>query len=94
MRSVFADTFCWIVLTNVEDLAHEKAKALMLPLHPRSIITTEEVLTEYLNYFGGWGANFRRKALVNTQQDAFDVHNGGAMDADEAHRIQFSGEIV
>jgi predicted nucleic acid-binding protein len=28
MNAVFADTFYWIAFTNIQDLAHEKAKAL------------------------------------------------------------------
>jgi len=44
MRAVFADTFYWIALTNVQDLAHEKAKALTLSLRPRIVFTIEEVL--------------------------------------------------
>lgn len=67
MNAVFADTFYWIAF-NVQDLAHEKAKALTLSSPPRIIVTTEEVLIEYLNYFAGWGVNFRRKALANVQR--------------------------
>jgi len=67
MTAVFADTFYWIAFTNVQDRAHEKAKALTLSRMPGVIVTTEEVLIEYLNYFGAWGYNFRRKALANVQ---------------------------
>jgi predicted nucleic acid-binding protein len=65
MSVVFADTFYWIAFTNILDAAHEKAKALALKRS--TILTTEEVLIEYLNYFAAWGENFRRKALVNTR---------------------------
>jgi len=65
MRAVFADTFYWIAFTNPQDIAHESAKAYTLTTKPKWIVTTEEVLTEYLNYFAGWGANFRRKASLN-----------------------------
>lgn len=34
---------------------------------PRLILTTEEVLTEYLNYFAAWGKQFRRTATTNVQ---------------------------
>ena len=27
MKTVFADTFYWIAFTNVQDLAHDRAKA-------------------------------------------------------------------
>jgi uncharacterized protein len=55
MNAVFADTFYWIALTNVQDLAHEKAKVFTRSTNPSKICTTEEVLIEYLNYFAGWG---------------------------------------
>jgi len=67
MNAVFADTFYWIAITNLQDLSHEKAKALTLSSMPRALCTTEEVLTEYLNYFAAWGPNFRRKASINVQ---------------------------
>jgi predicted nucleic acid-binding protein len=61
MNAVFADTFYWIAFTNVRDLAHERAKALILSLLPQ-IVTTEEVLIEYLNYFAGWGRSSGARA--------------------------------
>ena len=67
MNAVFADTFYWIAITNVQDLAHEKAKAFALQTTQGALCTTQEVLTEYLNYFAAWGPNFRRKASINVQ---------------------------
>ena len=52
---------------KLQDLAHEQAKALTLSVRPRMIFTTQEVLTEYLNYFAGWSPNFRLKASTNVQ---------------------------
>ena len=34
MNAVFADTFYWIAMTNLQDLAHEKAKAFSLSTTP------------------------------------------------------------
>lgn len=67
MNVVFADTFYWIALTNVQDLAHEKAKSLTFATPPAIICSTEEVLIEYLNYFAGWGPRFRQQASINVQ---------------------------
>jgi uncharacterized protein len=67
MNAVFADTFYWIALTNVQDLAHEKAKSFTRATNPTKICTTEEVLIEYLNYFAGWGPRFRQQAATNVQ---------------------------
>ncbi|MBZ5618134.1 MAG: PIN domain-containing protein [Acidobacteriia bacterium] len=67
MNTVFADTFYWIALTNVQDLAHERAKAFTRSATPGTICTTEEVLIEYLNFFAQWGPHFRRKVAINIQ---------------------------
>jgi predicted nucleic acid-binding protein len=34
---------------------------------PRPILTTEEVLTEYLNYFAAWGPQLRHTATTNIE---------------------------
>jgi uncharacterized protein len=65
MTAVFADTFYWIAITNIKDDAHAKAKSFALSAQRGMIFTTEEVLTEYLNYFGAWGSGFRGKASAN-----------------------------
>ena len=67
MTAIFADTFYWIAFTNIRDVAHERAKAFTRATPPRLILTTEEVLTEYLNYFAAWGSLFRRTATANIQ---------------------------
>lgn len=67
MTAVFADTFFWIALTNVQDQDHERAKSFAVSSTIGTIFTTEEVLTEYLNYFAGWGPGLREKAAPNVQ---------------------------
>jgi len=67
MNPVFADTFYWVALTNLRDPAYEKAKAVLRPVRRGAILTTEEVLTEYLNYFAAWGPKLRAKAAMNAQ---------------------------
>lgn len=62
MNLAFADTFYWIAITNSRDLAHATVKSFT---PSGALCTTEEVLTEYLNYFAAWGSNFRRKASMN-----------------------------
>ena len=68
MNAVFADTFYWIAFTNFKDVAHERVKAFTLAANVDLIWTTEEVLTEYLNYFAGWGTHFRNKAMLNVSR--------------------------
>lgn len=65
--ALFADTFYWISLTNPEDASHRQATLLdESPTRP-IIITTEEVLTEFLTFFSGKGPFLRAKAVAITR---------------------------
>ena len=68
MNLIFADTFFWIALTNPEDGSHEQAKGFIAAARPGGIVTTEQVLTEYLNYFSAWGPSYRHKISTNVEQ--------------------------
>lgn len=57
MTRVFADTSYWIALTLPKDEAHEAAMAFEGP-----ILTTHEVLSEYLAYFSAAPTHLRGKA--------------------------------
>ena len=65
MTAIFADTFYWVALTNVRDSAHERAKEFSRSLSSASLVTTEPVLIEYLNYFAAWGPEFRLMASAS-----------------------------
>ncbi|MFN0105969.1 MAG: type II toxin-antitoxin system VapC family toxin [Bryobacteraceae bacterium] len=67
MKAIFADTFYWVALTNKLDALHERALALPRSLGLPQIVTTEQVITEYLNFFPKWGEHFRRKASANVR---------------------------
>ncbi|HXE63782.1 MAG TPA: type II toxin-antitoxin system VapC family toxin [Bryobacteraceae bacterium] len=67
MKAIFADTFYWIALTNKLDAVHEQALAISRSLGSSRIVTTEQVITEYLKFFGEWGERFRRKATGNVR---------------------------
>ena len=51
MRAVFADTFYWIALTNPSDSRYPDAIALDHALSDAMIVTTDEILTEFLTFF-------------------------------------------
>ncbi len=61
---VFADTFYWIALSNPEDGAHAHASLFDQSPDRPPIVTTEEVLTEFLTFFGGKGPFLRVKAVA------------------------------
>jgi predicted nucleic acid-binding protein len=46
VSAVFADTFYWIALTNKRDSAHRAVMELTRNLAQRSVVTSDEVLTE------------------------------------------------
>ena len=62
-RAVFADTFYWIALFNPNDSFYEQALALSRSLQNTFIVTTDEVLTEFLTYFASGDPEVRRKAV-------------------------------
>ena len=68
MPEVFADTFYWIALLNPTDKWHQKATAISQANPEASLVTTEAVLTEFLNYFSGGGERMRRAASVLCDQ--------------------------
>ena len=49
MTGVFADTVYWIALVNRRDRLHAKVAAMVARLETHRLITSEMVLTEFLN---------------------------------------------
>jgi predicted nucleic acid-binding protein len=62
MRTLFADTFYWVALTNPQDQWHQQVLAVSRTLQGVRLVTTEEVLTEYLNFLAPRGSHLRRRA--------------------------------
>jgi uncharacterized protein len=62
MREVFADTFWWIALANRKDNWHQQAKNLTPSLSDARIVTSDEVLIEFLNFFSNLGTQLREKS--------------------------------
>ena len=56
---VFADTFYWIALTDSADEFHVRAREVR-----RDIVTTDEVLTEYLTFFCAAPEFIRREVAL------------------------------
>jgi uncharacterized protein len=55
MKQIFADTFYWIALTNPRDNWHQRVLDLTATLDRIQIFTTDEVLTEVLNFLCTYG---------------------------------------
>lgn len=62
MSTVFADSFYWIALNSPTDPWCEPAKRVSRSLGACRIITTDEVLAEFLTHFSKRGEFWRMKA--------------------------------
>jgi uncharacterized protein len=62
MKRVFADTFYWIALTDVRDSAHQQAAALSNEIKEWKLVTSDEMLIEYLTFFARFPGGLRRAA--------------------------------
>ena len=75
MNAVFADAGYWIALFNPRDQLHTKAITVSNTLQGRPIVTSQMVLTEFLNHYAALGQPFRQRAMqvVRRLQDDADV---------------------
>ena len=64
MRRVFADTYYWIALLNDQDQGHAAAQAVGQSLGQATVVTTQEVLSEVLTHFSGYGRFMRQTAAA------------------------------
>ncbi|MBD2103074.1 type II toxin-antitoxin system VapC family toxin [Leptolyngbya sp. FACHB-261] len=67
MKAVFADTFYWVALANPRDQYHRKAKTVSQSLYQHQLITTDEVLVEFLSLFASYGIEMKQRAVLMVQ---------------------------
>jgi len=67
MTARFGDTFYWIALTDSRDSAHRRALELAAEPASSLLVTTDEVLVEFLTFFGMAPEPIRRKAVGNAR---------------------------
>jgi len=63
VKTVFVDTHYWIAVTRPDDQWREPAKAARDALGPVLLVTTDEVLTEYLAALSHGGQVLRKLAV-------------------------------
>ncbi len=61
MNPIFVDTQFFIAIFQETDQWHHRAIEVESSIEGRSFITTDEVLSEVLNYFSGFGERTRRE---------------------------------
>jgi len=62
MTALFADTFYWVAPADFADSAHKRALAITAERALSRIVTTDEVLTEYLTFFSAAPEPVRHEA--------------------------------
>jgi uncharacterized protein len=67
MTALFADTFYWIALADFNDSAPQRALALTSEHAASQIVTTDEVLAEYLTFFSTAPEPLRRGVAESVQ---------------------------
>jgi uncharacterized protein len=65
MKKIFVDTSYWIAILNPKDEHHEPARNVSGTLQNITFVTSEMVLTEFLNGFAHKGPQFRRQAYLS-----------------------------
>jgi predicted nucleic acid-binding protein len=75
MNAIFADAGYWIALFNPRDRLHGRAIAVSKAAAGRHIVTSQSVLTEFLNYYAPLGPMFRGRAVhvVRSIENRTDV---------------------
>jgi uncharacterized protein len=68
VTAIFADTFYWIALADFSDSFHDRALTLTAAYASRALVTTDEVLIEYLNYFGEQPEAVRRHVAAGVRR--------------------------
>jgi uncharacterized protein len=68
MRAVFGDALYWVAVSNPHDQWHERAREVTQSLGACRIVTTEEVLTEFLNFLASRGDYLREKAVATVRR--------------------------
>ena len=69
--TVFADTFYWLVLARPRDSEHAAARRWAAANASTTLVTTDEVLTEFLNALAGAGPAGRAHAAATVH----DIRN-------------------
>jgi predicted nucleic acid-binding protein len=62
VKAVFADTFYWAALTSTDDCSHARAVHFSRTLQPDRLVTTDEILNEYLAYLSSARPSVRVQA--------------------------------
>src|SRR5215467_2869801 len=74
MRQVFADTLYWVASITPGDSWYALTLQAVAALGPVHLVTTEEVLVEFLSAYAGRGAYLRQEALKTVRAILDSAH--------------------
>jgi len=74
MKSVFVDTLYWIAIVRPNDSWKEAAEQARRLVDPVQLVTTDEVLSEFLTALSGGGSEVRRRAAATVQRILASQH--------------------
>ena len=74
MTQVFADTLYWVASITPGDPWYAPTLQAVAARNPVHLVTTEEVLVEFLSAYAGRGAYLRHEALKTVQAILGNVH--------------------
>jgi hypothetical protein len=75
MKHVFADTSYLVAQADEHDTHHETATAVAKAMGAVKLVTSDMVLTEFMNFFAGRGPQYRQMAskMIKRLQSRHDV---------------------
>lgn len=62
MKTLFADTFYWAAMLNPRDQWHQAVRQFNQTIGPIQLVTTDEVLVEFLNFFAAFDTLIKQGA--------------------------------
>ena len=90
MKQVFADTLYWVASITPGDPWQAPTLRAVAALGPAHVVTTEEVLVEFLSAYAGRGEYLRQKAVQTVRAI---LHAPHGIRGQSAFR-EFSGEML
>ena len=85
MRRIFVDTLYWVAVTNRKDQWHQAAMKASRNLAGCHLVTTDEVLTEFLTAFCEAGPMLRQRAALAVR----DLYNDRTVTVHQQTRQTF-----
>ena len=87
---LFADTFYWVAILSPRDPFHARVMSWGSNLGTTRLVTTDEILTEALNWFSGAGPYWRSKAAIFIH----NLRNDPSVDVLPKTRAEFDAALA